>query len=100
MTIITTATGEQYRRMEFVDAWGRRRVCDKRVSDLPKPHRDTCECCGSPVNPERSTMRFCSAKCRVKWNRQRKKKPTPPWALRKPTPFGCNGYPHGRLVAE
>ncbi len=67
--IIKTATGTEYLQREFIDAWGRHRVCTKRVADLPKPHATACACCGQAIRPQRSTMRFCSAGCRVKWNR-------------------------------
>lgn len=70
---IITVKGVQYRRQEFVDAWGRRRVCDKRVSDLPKPHASTCAVCGQAIQAQRSTMRFCSPGCRVKANRAARK---------------------------
>jgi predicted nucleic acid-binding Zn ribbon protein len=73
MQIITTALGVQYRRQEFVDSWGRTRVCDKRVDTLPKEHNVACECCGQPIDSERSTKKFCSAGCRVAWNRQQKR---------------------------
>ena len=70
---IIAVRGVEYRRMEFVDAWGRRRVCDKRVSALPQPHAETCSACGQPIQAQRSTMQFCSAKCRVKAYRQRQR---------------------------
>jgi predicted nucleic acid-binding Zn ribbon protein len=73
MQIITTAKGVQYRRQEFVDSWGRVRVCDKRVDTLPKEHNEVCACCGQPIASERSTKKFCSPGCRVKWNRQQKR---------------------------
>lgn len=69
MTIISTK-GIQYRRMEFVDAWGRKRTCDKRLSDLPKPHAETCAVCSQPIAAKRSTMKFCSPACRMKAHRQ------------------------------
>lgn len=68
---IVAVRGVEYRRMEFVDAWGRRRVCDKRVADLPKPRAEACAACGQPIQARRSTMQFCSAKCRMRAHRQR-----------------------------
>ena len=70
---IIEAKGIQYRRMEVVDAWGRRRVCDKRLSDLPQPHAETCAVCGQPIQAQRSTMKFCSTKCRMTAYRQRQR---------------------------
>ena len=73
MTIITTAKGVKYRQAEFTDAWGRKRVCEKRLDTLPQPHNEVCQCCGQPMDSERSTKKFCSAGCRVKFNRQQKR---------------------------
>ena len=70
-TTFKTPQGIEYLRREFVDAWRRRRVCDKRLCDLPQPHHATCECCGSPIASERSTKRFCSDACKMKEYRQR-----------------------------
>ena len=72
-TTFETAKGVEYIRREFVDAWGRRRICDKRVSDLPQPHHTACECCGVPIAAERSTKRFCSDACKMREYRQRKR---------------------------
>lgn len=71
-TTFKTPQGIEYLRREFVDTWGRRRICDKRVADLPQPHHTACECCGAAIDAQRSTMRFCSTKCRMKVHRQRK----------------------------
>jgi len=71
--VITTAKGVQYRQQEFMDAWGRKRVCTKLLDDLPKAHNEVCACCGQAIDAERSTKRFCSAGCRVKFNRQLKR---------------------------
>ena len=73
ITIISTAKGVQYRQQQFVDSWGRKRVCEKRLDTLPKEHNDVCACCGQPMDSERSTKKFCSAGCRVKFNRQLKR---------------------------
>ena len=70
---IVTAAGVAYRRQEFVDSWGRKRVCDKRLDDLPKPHAETCAVCGAAIAAERSTKRFCSDACKMKEYRQRKR---------------------------
>ena len=72
-TIITTPAGIAYRRQVITDSWGRQRVCDKRLDDLPKPHLEACECCGAPLTTERSTKRFCSDACKMKAYRQRQK---------------------------
>jgi endogenous inhibitor of DNA gyrase (YacG/DUF329 family) len=39
----------------------------KRISNMRAKARDgrNCETCGEPIDARRSTMRFCSAKCRV-----------------------------------
>ena len=71
MNIIKSLAGIEYRRQEFTDAWGRKRVCDKRLSDMPKPHNTACACCGKQMDSARSTKRFCSAGCRVKASRAR-----------------------------
>ena len=73
MNIITTAQGVQYRRQEFTDSWGRKRVCDKRLDTLPQPHAEVCAVCGQPISAERSTRQFCSAACRVRAHRQRQR---------------------------
>ena len=73
LTIITTAKGVQYRQQEFVDSLGRKRVCEKRLDTLPKEHNEVCACCGQPIDSERSTKKFCSTNCRVKFNRQQKR---------------------------
>ena len=73
MNVITTASGVPYRRQEFTDAWGRVRVCDRRLDTLPKPHAEVCAVCGQPISAERSTRRFCSTACRVKEYRQRQR---------------------------
>ena len=73
MNVITTAHGVQYRRQEFTDAWGRKRVCDRRLDTLPRPRSETCAVCGQPISAERSTRRFCSAACRVRAHRQRQR---------------------------
>ncbi len=70
---IVTVRDTAYLQREFVDVRGRKRVCTKRLDTLPKPHNDVCLCCGQPIDSERSTKKFCSAGCRVKWNRQQKK---------------------------
>lgn len=72
-TIIVTAAGIAYRRQEFVDSWGRKRTCDKRMDDLPKPHAETCAVCGAALAAERSTRRFCGDACKMKEYRQRKR---------------------------
>lgn len=48
---------------------GRKRVFDTIVHELPKPRAESCEQCGEPINPARSTMRFCSTKCRMRAHR-------------------------------
>ena len=73
LTIITTAKGVQYRRQEITDVWGRKRVCHKLVSELPKPHAECCAMCGQAISAERSTKRFCSDACKMKEYRQRKR---------------------------
>ena len=73
MNIITTAQGVQYRRQEFTDSWGRKRVCDKRLDALPKAHAEICTVCGQPISAERSTRRFCSSKCKMREYRQRQR---------------------------
>jgi hypothetical protein len=72
-TTIKAANGIEYVRREFVDAWGRQRVCDKRVTDLPKPHATACGYCGEPIKATRSTRRFCSLRCRVAAHRAAKR---------------------------
>lgn len=73
LTIITGPHGIQYRQQAFVDSWGRKRVCEKRLDTLPKAHNEVCQCCGQPITGVRSTKKFCSPGCRVKWNRQLKR---------------------------
>lgn len=73
MKTIKAASGVEYVEREFVDAWGRRRVCHKRVDSLPKPHAESCAACGAPIDPERSTMAYCGAACRMKAYRARRK---------------------------
>ena len=74
MLIITSAAGVPYRRQTFTDAWGRQRVCDKRLADLPRPHMEACAACGQPLTTQRSTRRFCSGRCRVRAWRQRQER--------------------------
>ena len=75
MNVITTAHGVQYRRQEFTDAWGRKRVCDRRLDTLPRPHAEVCAVCGQPISAERSTRRFCSDACKMREYRQRQRVP-------------------------
>ena len=71
MNIIQTASGIEYVEREFVDSWGRRRVCHKRLDELPKPHAETCVVCGASIDSERSTKRYCGDACRMKAYRAR-----------------------------
>lgn len=72
MNVITTALGIQYRQQEFMDSWGRKRICYKRLSNLPKPHNESCAVCGQPLIAVRSTKKFCSSACKLRYHRQRK----------------------------
>ena len=71
MQIITSAKGIQYRQAEFIDAWGRKRLCHKLLSEMPKPHAETCTVCGQTISSERSTKRFCSDACKMRDYRKR-----------------------------
>lgn len=70
-TIITSTLGVRYLRREVTDSWGRTRIVDKRLDDLPKPHAETCSICGTPIEAERSTKQYCSTACRMTAYRRR-----------------------------
>jgi len=73
--VITTAHGVRYRQQTFVDAWGRHRVCEKLLRDLPQPHPAVCAVCGAPITAARATKRFCRPACKMKDYRQRRPPP-------------------------
>ena len=72
MNIIKTALGVEYRQQEFIDAWGRSRICFKRLSNLPQPHKEACAVCGKMLEALRSTKRFCGPACKMRHHRQNK----------------------------
>ena len=67
--IIPSASGIPYRHRIIEDINGRQWEVTKQVSSIPKPRAETCAQCGQPIEPKHSTMRFCSAKCRMRAHR-------------------------------
>lgn len=67
--IIQSTKGTLYLHRIVEDSFGRKREVAKLLSAMPKPRAESCEQCGEPINPARSTMRFCSAKCRMRAHR-------------------------------
>jgi hypothetical protein len=64
----------------FIAHDGRMKTCEackakakqERLSTLTyqrQEHHQTCQHCGQPIQSERSTKRFCSAKCKVAYHR-------------------------------
>lgn len=67
--IIPNTWGIPYYHRIVEDSFGRKRKVAKLLSAMPKPRAELCEQCGEPINPARSTMRFCSTKCRMRAHR-------------------------------
>lgn len=67
--IIQSTKGTMYLHRIIEDSFGRKREVAKLLSAIPKPRAELCEQCGESINPARSTMRFCSAKCRMRAHR-------------------------------
>jgi hypothetical protein len=69
--IIQSTKGTMYLHRIIEDSFGRKREVAKLLSAIPKPRAELCEQCGESINPARSTMRFCSARCRMRAHRSK-----------------------------